>query len=342
MVLLKPAPAAGRLTVIIVTWNVRDHLAACLQSLADAGVPAWARIVVVDCASTDDSAAMVAERFRFAELVASTVNLGYSRGNNLALRQCRSPYALLLNPDTIVPPGALESMVEALDQDPRLGAVGPRQLSEDGTVQMEGAVHLPTIWNTMCDLTLLSRLFPRSRLFARRTMGWWNHLDDRDVPGIPGSAMMLRMEALEPGKLLDSTMFYVEDMDLCRRLACKGWRIRYLGSTAITHFGGQSTQQGDDQGLYRQIAFQSFWLYLRKHDGALKARALAASVAAVSLVGGAIVAVCRRLPGLSVRTRTSLERYARLLGALRRWSFSDKHRFAHPLATPADDAGGGR
>lgn len=335
-------PPGGLLTVVIVTWNVCEYLEACLQSLVDAGVTRWARIVVVDSASTDDSAAMVTRRFPFVDVVVSATNIGYSRGNNLALRSCQSTYALLLNPDTLVPAGTLEALVDVLEREPQVGAVGPRQLGGDGRVQMEGAVQLPTIWNALCDLAMLSRLFPRSRVFARRTMGWWDHLDDRDVPAIPGSALMLRMAALDRADLLDPTMFYVEDMDLCRRLGLSGWRVRYLGSVALTHFGGQSTQQGDDEGLYRQMAYQSFWLYLRKHDGLLQAGILSAGVATVTIAGGAAVAFVRRLPGLPAGISEALGRYGRLLGALRRWSLADKHRFSHPLAAAARDPEGGR
>jgi GT2 family glycosyltransferase len=322
-----------RLSIVIVTWNVRDHLEGCLRSLADAGVPDWARVVVVDNASTDGTAAMVERAFPFVELIQSGGNLGYTRGNNLALRRLRSEYVLLLNPDTVVPSGALEALVAEMDRDPRLGTVGPRQHGGDGRVQLEGAVQLPTIWNTCCDLALISRIFPRSRLFARRTMGWWDHCDDRDVPGIPGSAMLLRRAALDQVGLLDETMFCVEDMDLCRRLAHAGWRVRYLGTVGITHFGGASVKRAN-AGRQRQIAYQSYWLYLRKHDGALTAAVMAASVFAVATIGRIATALLALVPRQSPALRETRLRFAELSRALMAWAVADKLSFHHHLASP--------
>src|SRR5688572_11864436 len=183
-------PGGARLTIVIVTWNVRDYLGDCLRSLMAAGVPAWAKVVVVDNASADGSAEMVEREFGFVHLMRAGSNLGFTRGNNLALRQADTEYVLLLNPDTLVPSGALEELVAVMDVHRSIGAVAPRQYSRDGRVQLEAAVDLPTVWNAFCDLTLLSRVFPRSRFFSRRTMGWWDHRDDRDVPGLAGSALL--------------------------------------------------------------------------------------------------------------------------------------------------------
>ena len=319
----------AQLTIVIVTWNVRDYLAGCLRSLESAGVPTWARVVVVDNASEDGTAQMVDRDFRFVRLMTSTSNVGFTRANNLALRNVNSKYVLLLNPDTLVPPGALEKLVAAMDADTSIGAIAPRQHSGSGLVQLEAAVALPTIWNAFCDLALLSKAFPRSRIFCRRTMGWWNHLDDRDVPALAGSAMLLRRTALNEVGLLDEAMFYVEDMDLCRRLARAGWRIRYLGTVAITHFGGASVKRSN-VGLYRQIAYQSFWVYLRKHDGPLTATLMTASVFVVSLMGWMGMTIVRSVPLLPHSDKC--DTFHEIARALLRWAVLDKNTFSHPLA----------
>ncbi|HKV99906.1 MAG TPA: glycosyltransferase family 2 protein [Vicinamibacterales bacterium] len=324
---------ARRLTIVIVTWNVRDYLGDCLRSLQIAGVPGWAEVVVVDNASTDGSADMVAREFPFATLVRSEVNLGFTRGNNLAMRSAATSYVLLLNPDTLVPPGALEALVSAMDDDPSLGVSGPRQLDRDGRTQLEGAVAQPTVWNALCDLALLSRFFPTSRLFSRRTMGWWDHADDRDVPGIAGSAMLLRRAALDRVGLLDETMFCAEDMDLCRRIRTAGWRVRYFGSVAITHFGGASIKRSD-AALQRQIAYQSFWLYLRKHDGRVTAGLMTVGVVTISLAGWIATGVLGLIPGWPAGAAETLRKYRRLAAALMQWGVMDKRQFRHALAAP--------
>lgn len=324
---------ARPLTIVIVTWNVRDYLGDCLRSLRIAGVPTWAEIVVVDNASTDGSADMVAREFPFATLVRSEVNLGFTRGNNLAMRSASTPYVLLLNPDTLVPAGALEALVTAMDDDSSLGVAGPRQVDREGHTQLEAAVAQPTVWNALCDLALLSRLFPTSRVFSRRTMGWWDHADDRDVPGIAGSAMLLRRTALDRVGLLDETMFCAEDMDLCRRIRTAGWRVRYLGSVAITHFGGASIKRSD-AAMQRQIAYQSFWLYLRKHDGRVAAALMTAGVVAISLAGWIVTGALGLIPGWPQHVTEALRKYRRLAVALMQWGVMDKRRFRHALAAP--------
>jgi GT2 family glycosyltransferase len=322
-----------RLTIVIVTWNVRDYLRDCLQSLIAAGVPAWAKVVVVDNASADGSAEMVEQEFGFVHLMRAGGNLGFSRGNNLALRLADTEYVLLLNPDTLVPAGALEALVAVMDVHRSIGAVAPRQYSRDGRVQLEAAVDLPTVWNAFCDLTLLSRVFPRSRLFSRRTMGWWDHRDDRDVPGLAGSALLIRRMALDQVGLLDETMFCAEDMDFCRRLAEAHWRVRYLGTIAITHFGGASIKRSNP-GLQRQIAYQSFWLYLRKHDGPLVAGLMTATVLGVSLLGWIATAWLRVVPGLPSGLADARDRFFEIAVALLTWALANKTAFSHPLAAP--------
>lgn len=333
--------AGGLLTIVIVSWNVRDYLSGCLRSLEDGGVTKWAEVVVVDNESRDGSDEMVLRDFPAVTLVRAGENLGFSRANNLAIRRSSARYVLLLNPDTVVPPGAIEALVAEMEKEPRIGAVGPRQHGRDGRIQLEGAVNQPTVWNTLCDLTFLARLRPRSRLFARRTMGWWDHLDDRDVPGIAGSAMLLRRAALEEVGVLDDTMFCGEDMDLCRRLVQAEWRVRYLGSVAITHYGGESVKRSN-AGLQRQIAYQSFWLYLQKHEGPVVAAVMVASVVGVSLVGWAITRVALAVPALPAAAAFSVRRYNELCRALLVWGVTDKWEFRHALGAAPAGRGGTR
>ncbi len=296
-------------------------------------MPAWAAVWVVDNDSADGTADAVKAAFPFVTLLQAGSNLGFSRANNLAIRRTSSKYVLLLNPDTLVSAGALERLVDEMEASPAIGTVAPRQLSRTGAVQFEAGVNLPDVWNGFCDLALLSRVFPHSRIFNRRLMGWWDHKDDRDVAGVAGSAMLLRRAALDRVGLLDETMFCGEDMDMCRRLAADGWRIRYLASATITHFGGESVKRSN-AGLQRQIAYQSFWLYLRKHDGRFMAAAMAASVFMVASIGWTATAVGRWLPGVPENVRGAMDRYHALTRALLAWSVTNKGRFRHQLAAP--------
>ena len=320
------------LTIIIVSWNVKELLRNCLRSLADDQVPDWAEVVVVDNNSTDQTSHMIATEFPWVKLVVNSQNIGFSRANNAVCRQSASDFVLLLNPDTVVHPGAVRKLVDYAIAHPKVGALGPKLYSADGSIQYEGGVGLPTVWNVFCDLALLSDFFPRSRIFCGRKMGYWNHEGDREVPGISGAAMLVRREVLGHIGLLNETLFYAEDMDFCLRLRRAGWSVFYLGAASIVHYGGGSTKLVADQGFQRQIAFQSTWLYMRENHGRLVAMELSAMVIFWSL--GGILATS--LFGLIYRGNSSaaskVARLREIAASLLRWGFSNKKKFHHHLA----------
>ena len=146
---------------------------------------------------------------------------------------------------------------------------GWRKFAE-AKVQFEAAVNQPTIWNAVCDLSLLSRMFPRSRVFARRKMGWWDHQDDRDVPGLAGSAILVRRAALDRVGLLDETMFYVEDMDLCRRARALGATVAVANDVQVLHVRGVSSRS---RPLFVEWhKHRGFWRYFRKFEEPSRSR----------------------------------------------------------------------
>jgi hypothetical protein len=322
------------LTIIIVSWNVKELLGSCLRSLAEDHVPDWAEVVVVDNNSTDQSIDMVAREFPWVRLIANSQNVGFSRANNTACWQSNSDFVFLLNPDTVVHPGAVRKLVDFARAHPEVGAVGPKLYSTDGSVQYEGGVEFPGIWNVFCDLALLSELFPRSRIFCRRQMGYWDHEGDREVPAISGAAMLVRREVVDRIGFLNETLFYAEDMDFCLRLRRAGWLVFYLGSASIVHYGGGSTKSVPDKGFQRQIAFQSTWLYTRENRGRILAAALSAMVVFWSL-GGVLVT---SLLGLFCRGNTpaaaKIAWFRKIAVSLLRWGISNKKTFCHHLAAP--------
>jgi GT2 family glycosyltransferase len=322
------------LSIVVVSWNVHDYLRGCLRSLEETGAAAWTEVIVVDNDSADGSAAMVRAAFPWVTLIESGSNLGFSRGNNLGLQRATGEFALLLNPDTVVRDGALRALVDYARANPATGAVGPRQIDGNGETCFEAAVNLPSVWNVFCDYFRLAALFPRSRLFNRRLMGYWDHESDRDVEGLQGSALLLRRAALDQVGLLDESMHYAEDMDLCLRLQRAGWRIRYLAAPSIVHYGGRSSDRAGNEPLRYQIAFQSFWYFLYKHHGRFAAFRLSGVMAAWS-VGALLAAAAARLAGAlglpAAHRASSLGAVGR---AMLRWSVCDKGSFRHHLARP--------
>ena len=172
-----PRTAAIDLAIIILNYNTGDLLRNCLRSLDAQPQSLRTAVYVVDNASSDDSAGMVAAEFPAVHLIANRTNVGYSAGNNVALRQlgfgqepppppdCLPRYALLLNPDTVVPPGALAQMVRFMDARPHVGAAGPRVRRPDGSLDRACRRSFPTPQVSFYRMVGLSRLFPRSRRF---------------------------------------------------------------------------------------------------------------------------------------------------------------------------------
>jgi GT2 family glycosyltransferase len=321
------------LSIIVVSWNVSDFLKDCLQSLVDTGVSEWAQAIVVDNDSFDDTSEMVAANFPWVQLIQSGSNLGFSRGNNLGIGHATGDFVLLLNPDTVVHAHAVDRMLDYAVTHPGMGAVGPKQIDREGKTCYEAAVNFPTVWNVGCDYFKLAKLFPHSRLFNRRLMGYWNHEDDREVQGVPGSAMLLRREAISQVGLLEETMHYGEDMDLCLRLRRAGWKVYYLASACIVHYGGESSRRARNPALRYQIAFQSFWYYLYKNFGSFAAFRLSCMMCVWSLCTTFAAMAMRSL----ARRSDAIEKLDHMkkvgIGMLR-WSTCRKHMFRHHLAKP--------
>ena len=248
-----------RVDVVIVSYNTSALLHACLSSLDACQLPL--RILVVDNASRDGSAAMVREQFPHVELIALDANLGFAGGTNRGLRQIAhlpgvpAPYLLLLNPDTVVQPHAIESMVAFLEAHPRIGLVGPRLLNPDGTPQA-AAFRFPTL------LMLFFDLFPPGELLPGRLYGsWWHgrYPEERGTEPFAidhplGACMLVRQTTLaEVGPLDDRYFMYSEEVEWCWRIRRAGWAIWQVPRALVTHVGGAATSQ------FRHPMFVALW-----------------------------------------------------------------------------------
>lgn len=222
------------LSIVIVNWNTCDLLRDCLRS-AQAGLgDLQAEVLVVDNASTDASVAMIRSEFPDVTLIESDRNLGFAGGNNVALRQARGRYVMLLNTDTLVHGTVLPDAVAWLDSRPDVAVMGPKVLNADGTVQPSCSAFPSLRFLTMQALGL-TRL---SRLDAYRMTGW-DRSSERQVDVISGAAMFVRRAAMQKVGLLDEAFFfYGEETDWCRRFAQAGWGVMFVPLAEITHFGG--------------------------------------------------------------------------------------------------------
>lgn len=254
------------LSIIILNWNVRDLLRACLDSLKSSAALAI-EIVVVDAASSDGSAEMVAREFPPVKLIASADNLGYSRGNNIGMAASHGRYLLILNPDTAVAGDALDALVAYADAHPEVGIVGPRLLNADGSPQASRRRY-PTLATAFFESTWLQPFAPRrvlDRYYAR------------DVPDeaaalaadwLTGACLLVRRGVYEQIGGFDEEFFmYSEELDYCRRARAAGWQIMYLPEARVYHYEGGSSEQAMPE---RHIRFQRSKIrYFRKYHGRL-------------------------------------------------------------------------
>jgi GT2 family glycosyltransferase len=299
------------LSILIVNWNTRQDLLDCLASVYAAEGPHAFEVIVFDNASTDGSAAAVAACFPQVRVVAGTENIGFARANNRAAREARGAFWLLLNPDAIVHPGAIEHLLAFLEGRPDVAAVGPRLLNPDGSLQ-PSIERLPTLFGEWWRLFHLNRLYPVSHYPAMVLRS----RQPRRVEVLNGACLLLRREALDGQPLFDEAYFvYSEEVDLCDRLRDAGWVLHWVPEAVVTHRGGQSTRQAADR-MFLEL-YRNKLLFFRKRRGPAAARAykvILFQAAVVRCLGGWLARV------LPLRKRVgwaSLGRqYALLLRAL--------------------------
>jgi GT2 family glycosyltransferase len=232
-------------SVVIVSWNVADLLADCLDSLMRTSQGLKLEVWVVDNASSDGSAEMVRTRYPWVRLIANEDNRGFARANNQAIRQATGRYVFILNPDTIVREGAIQTMARFLDEHLDAGAVGPRHVNADGVIGVAAARRLRNLsivfWVEVMHIHGLPRIGPS--LF-RRLVNPYDFALTQEVESISGAAMIVRRELLQ--KLQGFGEIYRhcgEDIDLCYRIRAAAWKIYYCAEATIVHLIGRSSKQ---------------------------------------------------------------------------------------------------
>lgn len=254
--------ASPDLSIIIVSWNTRALLHSCLASIYATAGALSVQVIVVDCASTDDTVSMLAVDYPQVITLAQQENVGFTRGNNIGLAKATGRYLFLLNPDTLVMQDCLQGLVEYLEAHPDAGIVGPHTLNPDLTHQSTRR-RFPTLMTGLFESTWLQGIAPKNLLdsyYVRDALD----SDTVAVDWVQGSALMARSEVYERiGGLDESFVMYSEELDWCRRAKAAGFGVVYVGDAQIVHYGGQSSGQS---GARSQIYFQQSKIrYFRKH-----------------------------------------------------------------------------
>jgi N-acetylglucosaminyl-diphospho-decaprenol L-rhamnosyltransferase len=259
---------ATQLSIIISTYNAREVLADCLQSIYQNPPREPYEIIVVDDASEDATTEMVQARFPEVRLLRNEVNRHYTRSNNRALEQARGKYVYLLNNDTLVLPGALDGMLEFLRSHPEAGAVGSRLLNEDGSTQWSVRA-LPDLGSALFGgRSIITRLFPNNRYSRRRLLHLDGDLTEPFVAGyVSGASKMMPRKVVDEVGYLDTRMFYHVDADYCSRIVEAGYKCYYLPTAAIIHLNHKGGTRVSPRLRFRSLASFHFdcYAYYRKH-----------------------------------------------------------------------------
>ena len=261
----QPTGPAPDLSICIVTLNAGSYLRDCLNSLRENTRQTSYEVIVVDNGSTDGTAELLAGEFPEVRLIQNAENLGYTHPMNQALRAGRGHCLVQLNADTLVHPGAFDTLLAFMEEHPEVGICGPKVLNRDGSLQQQCRRSAARPWDVITYFSGLWKLFPRSPLFGRYLLTYLDEDETNPVEAVSGSCMLIRREVIDAIGWLDEAFFaYQEDTDFCFRARQAGWKVFYVPQARITHFGGQG---GSGHQPYRAIYHwhRSYLIYYRKH-----------------------------------------------------------------------------
>ncbi|SNS47943.1 hypothetical protein SAMN05421770_1011151 [Granulicella rosea] len=272
--LTAPVDAVIDASIIIVSFNTREILRECLESVVKESAGLNIEILVVDNASKDGSPEMVERDFPQARVMRSDVNLGFGAANNVALREARGRYHVLLNSDAFFQPRALELAIRHMDATPDCGLGGGRLIGRDGEGQPSSRC-FHSVTGDFIVLTGLAAMFPKSKFFGAFDRTWADVNAAAAVDWVPGAFSIIRPSVLQQIGLFDPEFFlYYEEVDLCKRVKQAGMRVWYWPDVVVVHIGGESSRQLKSLAFSARAAQVVLWrmrstlLYFRKHHGA--------------------------------------------------------------------------
>ena len=284
------------LSVVIVSYRCGALLDECLASLAANRADVRMEVEVVDNASGDDTVD-VSRRHGWVTTTALDDNVGFARANNIAMDRTRGRAVLVLNPDTVVPPGALRACLDELWRDSSVGLLTPRLVDRDGRLDRRCHRGFPTLWSSFCYFTTLDRVLtgPRSR---RYTMGHLPDTEAADVEAVSGAFMLMPREAMVAVGGFDEQFFmYAEDIDLSLRFIEHGYRVRYWPGVDVVHVGAGSNVAGQRPPAANAAYFRTMAPFVRKHRHGLHGLLLGATVWVMGEVMLAATEARRRVKG---------------------------------------------
>jgi len=255
-----------KISIVIVNYNVKEYLEQALISIKKALVNFSHEIFVVDNASVDGSVPYIRQRFPEIRLISLNENIGFGRANNIALKKAEGEYIILINPDTVVQERTFSELLQFFEDHPDAGAVTCKIIDSNGSFSVDCRHSIPTPMIAFWKVIGFSKLFPRSKIFAKYNLTYLDENETYAVPAVSGSFMMIRKKVLDRAGHFDERFFmYCEDIDLCHRINEEGFRIYYVPTTQIVHYKGESTKK--DNLDYIKAFHQSLYQFFQKYYG---------------------------------------------------------------------------
>jgi GT2 family glycosyltransferase len=288
------------LSVVVITYQSRDHILACLRSL-DAGMRAdegrgsplaW-ECVVMDNDSRDGTPELVEREAPWARTIRTGANLGYAKAVNRGIAATQGTFVLVLNPDCVWSPGAIHALATWLATHPRCGIAAPRILNSDGSLEYSVRAYPDSFTFLFNRYSLPTRLWPRNPWTRRYLLLDWDHATSRSVDWVSGAAMLARRAAIDVVGPMDEAFFmFNEDVDWCRRMNEAGWSVDYVPAASVVHHIGASKGGVSNRVILER--HRGMIHYFRKHH---RRPAVIDAVAAFLIMARARLLVLFNRPG---------------------------------------------
>ena len=279
-----------KISIIILNWNTRDLLSKCIDSLVQHTRELEPEIIVVDNASTDGSQAMLKEKYPNIRLITNSHNVGFARGNNQAMQAARGDFFLLWNSDAFATPGAIQSLLQLAEKEPKAAIVGAQLRNPDHSFQASHS-RFPNLWREFLILTGLGRMLLGH---AYPSLGPEDEKGPQIVDYVEGACLLVRRQAFqEVGGLDDGFFMYAEEVDWCYTMANRGWQVWYQPEAKVVHLGGASSA---GRRTYREAdLYRSRIRFFRKHYGGRSAQVLKIQIYTLTALKTVVHGLLRRL-----------------------------------------------
>ncbi len=270
------------LSIVIVSYNTRDLLINCLESIYKNSGNLNLEIIVVDNASSDGTVSSIknyisSTKIDNSKLIENKKNLGFSKANNIGVKQSKGKYVLFLNPDTVIYENTLEGMVRFMESNKDAGAATCKVLMPSEEIDDASHRGFPTPWNAFTHFSGLSKFFGKTKLFGGYNLGYMDLSKTHEIDALAGAFMMVRRKAGEEvGWWDEDYFFYGEDLDFCYLLKQKGWKIYYVPEYSILHYKGVSggikkisekltSADSDTRKKATEARFNAMRIFYKKH-----------------------------------------------------------------------------